>query len=430
MKKLLYLMEYAFTVISLLLYSGGPLTVILSGGANEGDEDAEAGGDTALILVLFFVNYLITFVLLLLRWRKALYIINKNRWLTTLIAIAACSVFWSYLPSKTISRGIAIVGTSLFGLYLASRYSMKQQLKLFGLMYCISVFMSFVFIVALPQYGVMAGLHEGKWRGIYTHKNVLGKVMTPGVIISMLLAISAKTKSWFFWLVFLLSLILLIRSGSTSSLLNTIILIVAVFSYRIFRLRDEWMVPSFIAITATSGSLSILLSKGSELFLTALGKDTTLTGRGDMWPYIFEMIWQSPWLGYGYGAFWFGAETPSFYIWQATGWTPPNSHNGFLDLWLNLGLLGLVLFAFEFFVITLPKTLIWVRQSKTSEGFWPLLYVTYLVLANLSESTLMIQNDIFWVFYVAVAFSVQIIPERQHNFSILNYNSNNKYSRI
>ncbi len=430
MKKLFSLMEYAFTVISLLLYSGGPLTVILSGGANEGDEDAEAGGDTALILALFFVNYLITFVLLLLRWRKVLYIINKNRWITTLIAIAACSVFWSYLPSKTISRGIAIVGTSLFGLYLASRYSMKQQLKLFGLMYCISVFISFAFIVALPKYGVMAGLHEGKWRGIYTHKNVLGKVMSPGVIIFMLLAISANTKRWFFGFLFLLSLVLLIRSGSTSSLLNTITLIAAVFAYRIFRLRDEWMVPSFIAITAISGSLSILLSKGSELFLTALGKDTTLTGRGDMWPYIFEMIWQSPWLGYGYGAFWFGAETPSFYIWQATGWTPPNSHNGFLDLWLNLGLLGLALFAFEFFVITLPKTLIWVRQSRTSEGFWPLLYVTYLILSNLSESTLMIQNDIFWVFYVAVAFSVQIMPERQPSLTMLNYGSHNQYSSI
>ncbi len=37
--------------------------------------------------------------------------------------------------------------------------------------------------------------------------------------------------------------------------------------------------------------------------------------------------------------------------------------------------------------------------------------MTYMLLANVSESTLMIQNDLFWLFYVTVAFSVQMPPE-------------------
>lgn len=122
MRKLLRFAEQGFTVVSLLLYSGGPLTVILSGGANEGELESESGGgDNSLILILFFINYLLTFFLLIMRWKKMLYFINKNRWLSALIAVAVFSILWSYIPGKTISRGIAIVGTTLFGLYLATR---------------------------------------------------------------------------------------------------------------------------------------------------------------------------------------------------------------------------------------------------------------------------------------------------------------------
>ena len=68
MKKLLAQAEYAFSIASLLLYSGGPLTLILAGGANEGEgEQGSESVDNSLILLLFFVNYIVTFILLLLR---------------------------------------------------------------------------------------------------------------------------------------------------------------------------------------------------------------------------------------------------------------------------------------------------------------------------------------------------------------------------
>ena len=409
MKKILLFTEEAFTVVSLLLYSGGPLTVILSGGASEGDDSGET--NTSLILVLFFFNYLVTFFLLILRWKKVIQVMKKEKILLLLVGIAIFSFVWSSQPKKTLTRGIAIAGTSLFGLYLASRYTIKEQLQLLGWMYGIAVVMSFLFIGALPKYGIMGGVHAGTWRGIYNHKNTLGKVIVPGLTIFLLLASSSKKYSWLFYMAFSLAFILLLRSGSTSSLLNGITLITASISFRVFRWRDNLMVPSTIAMVSFGAIFYVVVSLTTEAILKALGKDATLTGRGDMWPYIFEMIGYKPFLGYGYGAGWSGPDTPSFYIWQATGWTPPNSHNGFLDLWLQIGLIGLVIYVFGFFAITLPKAFYWVRNTRTSEGFWPLTYMTYMLLANISETTLMIQNDIFWVIYVAIAFSVQMPPE-------------------
>ncbi|AFY59074.1 lipid A core-O-antigen ligase-like enyme [Rivularia sp. PCC 7116] len=413
MKKLLLFTEEAFTVVSLLLYSGGPLTVLLSGGASEGDDSGET--NTSLILVLFFFNYLVTFFLLLLRWKKVIHVMKKEKIILLLVGIAVFSCVWSSLPKKTLTRGIAIVGTSLFGLYFASRYTIKQQLKLLGWMYGIAVIFSFIFIAALPKYGIMGGVHTGKWRGIYNHKNTLGKVIVPGIAVFLLLANSSKKYSWLLWMCFSLAFILLLRSGSTSSLLNGICLIAACISFRVFRWRDNIMVPSTIAIGSFGAIFYVIVSVTTEAILKALGKDTTLTGRGDMWPYIFEMIGQKPILGYGYGAFWSGPDTPSFYIWQATGWTPPNSHNGFLDLWLQIGLIGLLVYVYGFLAITIPKSFYWLRTTRTSEGFWPLVYMTYMLLANISETTLMIQNDLFWVIYVAIAFSVKISPENHRS---------------
>ncbi|HAA27810.1 MAG TPA: polymerase [Cyanobacteria bacterium UBA8553] len=412
MRKLLKFAEHAFTVVSLMHYSGGPLLVILSGGANEGDaEGAGSSSDNSLILLLFFVIYLVTFFLLVLRWKKVLYVLSKDRFLLLLIAFVAASMLWSANPSKTLSRSIALIGTTLFGLYLASRYSMKQQLKLFGWMYGLSIILSFGFAVAMPKFGLMGGLHAGKWRGIYNHKNTLGKVIVPGIFIFFLLALGSRKRRRILWCGFGLAVLLLLLSTSKTSLVNLLVVFVAFAAFQIVRWRYHRMIPALTALTTVGTTLYVWMTANTAALLGSLGKDETLTGRGDLWPLVFEKIGERPWLGYGYGAFWNGLDGESSSIWYASGWKPPNSHNGFLDIVLSLGLVGLAILAIGFLIVAVPRALLWVRQSKTPVGFWPVLYMTYLVLANLGESTLMIQNDIFWVFYTSMYFSVLMPPE-------------------
>lgn len=196
MKKILEVAEQVFTVVYLILYSGGPLTVILSGGANEGEIEAGSSQmDGSLIIVVFFLNYLVTLFLLFLRWKKVVALVSKDRFVWLLMGFIVVSVVWSINPSKTLTRNIAIVGTSLFGLYLATRYTMRQQLQLLAWAFGIAIVFSFLFAAAMPSYGIMGGIHAGKWRGIYNHKNGLGKVMVLSVINFLLLAIDSKKKS-------------------------------------------------------------------------------------------------------------------------------------------------------------------------------------------------------------------------------------------
>jgi O-antigen ligase len=312
----------------------------------------------------------------------------------------------------TITRSIGIAGTTLFGIYLATRYSLKQQLQLLGWMLGIAIVLSLLFIVALPKYGIMAGIHAGAWRGIWTHKNGLGKVMVLSIIVFLLLAIDTKRNRLVMWFGFSLSIILLLSSRSSSSLFNFVIVIAVLIVLQTLRWRYELMIPALIAIAIVSGTFYVGFTAHADALLGSVGKDTTLTGRADLWPLVLDMIWKRPWLGYGFGAFWLGWDSESAYVWYGSGWQPPDAHNGFLDLWLHLGLLGLSIYCLGF-ATSLVRGITWARLCKTAEGLWPVTYMTCLFLINLTESSLMTANNIFFVLYIAVALSVLSPPEQK-----------------
>lgn len=409
MKKIIAIAERGFTILSLIFYSSGPLPLILSGGAGQGDDLTPVSTDYSILQSMFFVSYLIVALLVVFQWKKALYALKKNWTISLLMVIALASAIWTFIPAQTLVRSIALVGTSLFGLYLAIRYTLQEQLRLLGWSFVVIIIMSFLFAIAIPTFGMMpGGVHAGAWRGIYVHKNVMGKVMVVGAIVFWVLATNPKEKSWLTWIDWIgfgLSFGLVLLSKSSSSMINFITIFALVPIYHALSWRYYLMVPTLITTITVGGGLSLWFSANAATLLDGIGKDATLTGRADMWPYIIEMIEKHPWLGYGYNGFWGDANAPAAYVWSAAKWMPPNSHNGFLDLWLELGLLGVIVFAIGFGQ-TLLRTLVWVRTNKSRESLWFLLYLTNLGLSNLSESSLLNRNDMFWLLYVSASFSL------------------------
>jgi len=407
--KLFYNFERVFVVISLLHYSGGPLANLLDGGASEGDLSVGTP-DFALIQLLFFVNYLISFFLIFARWKKVFYIIKKERYIVVLLAISLFSVLWSDAPKTTAVRNVALIGSTAFGVYLATRYSLKEQLQLLALTFGIANVMSILFIGGLPKYGIMSGLHAGKWRGIYTHKNVLGKLMILSGVIFLLTAMNERKHKLLLWGGFALSILLLVMTKSSSAQIDFVTIILIYFILRTLRLNSLLLFPT-VFIIATAGEFSyVWLNENADTLLASMGKDSNLTGRGPLWEAVKVKIWQRPWLGYGFSGFWGGWENECADVWRVTGWTPPNAHNGLLDIWIDLGLVGLSTFLVGF-VVNLWQGLLWIRTSVMAEGFWPILCMIYFWLSNQTESSLLRQNEIYWLLYVTVIVSMLVPPE-------------------
>jgi exopolysaccharide production protein ExoQ len=404
MNKLLILAEKAFTVISFLHYSGGPLLVILSGGVSEGE-----GGDEPpsfmLINAIFSVTYLISFCLLAIRWKKVAPVILKGGLIWVLLGLAVFSMFWSFSPDITRTRIIALIGTAIFSLYFASRYGLKEQLQIFGWTFGLAVATSILFAILLPQYGQMGGVHNGAWRGIYSHKNVLGNMMVTSATVFSLLALTIRQHKWIFWSMFGVSAVLIILSKASSPIVNLLILMSVLFILYILRWRYVLMVPALMGISSVGIVLYSLISNNAEQVAGAFGKNLTLTGRTNFWPLIIEKIWDNPWFGYGFGAFWQGLAGPSAYIWNASTFKAPNGHNGYLDLCLDLGLVGFSIYAIKF-ITSFQRALAYSRMRGTPDGFWPTLLFCYIILSNLTESTLMLQNNLLWTMQVATFLSL------------------------
>ena len=412
MRKLLIYAEQGFTVAALLIYSGAILTLVLSGGA--GQQDA-VEYDSSLTRIIFFGIYAITLLLLILRWKKTLYVLvlNKDILLYALLMLPVVSILWSFEPSTTLKNSFTLIGSSLFGLYFVSRYSLKQQFYLLAWNFGIIIVLSFIFAVALPKYGIQNdGFGKPLWRGVFTHKNGLGGRMVTSGIVFFLLGYQSHRRSWLFWGGFSLSILLLLLAGSISSLVNLLILISAFFAFLIWRWPYQIMVPTLIIIATLSQSLYFWLSNNADVLFSSLGKDATLTGRTDLWPLVIDMIWKHPWLGYGYGGFWQGWNGESAYIWLNAGWMPNHPHNGYLNLCLDLGLLGLGLFLLGFWRSYL-QGFTWVRSSNTALDIWPLMHMTYIFLASLTESSLLESNSLTWILYVGACLSVRMTHERK-----------------
>jgi O-antigen ligase len=157
-------------------------------------------------------------------------------------------------------------------------------------------------------------------------------------------------------------------------------------------------------------SVASLISLNLEtIVVDFLGKDLEFNGRTPVWTLAIEKALQQPWIGYGYSGFWSSEEAQ--YVISRTWLAKENpneiyhAHNGFLDLFLQLGLLGTILFIISFTTL-LKRVVTLVTLNRNVESFWMLEILAIDLFINLSESAIMLSsNNIYWIVYVMISFS-------------------------
>jgi len=131
--------------------------------------------------------------------------------------------------------------------------------------------------------------------------------------------------------------------------------------------------------------------------VASLGKDPTLTGRTDVWKVIIPMN-PDPLLGAGFESFWLGARLKR--LWDSFPWKPNEAHNGYIEVYLNLGWVGLSLFGV---VIVSGYRKIARGLSQDPEGAsLRLAFLVVAVVYSLTEAGFRIFTPMWMVFLVAV----------------------------
>ena len=414
---ILKIFEAAFSILSLAHISQAVVPLILTKGANEGDGIEISSFDLSINAKISVLIYLITFILLAMRWKKVLGVLGSNKFLWLLMGVVCFSYFWSINPSQTLRFAVYAVGTTGFGLYIATRYTLEEQMNLLAWTYGLLLILSVLFVVAIPQYGLMGGVHAGALRGVFTHKNQFGAFMAPSGVIFFLNALRGQRYSWIYWCLLILSCATMVMSQSTTALGTFAVMLLLCIIYRILRWRYEIMISAVLAVSFVGVAMLIWIAGyvGSDSLLDLVGKDVTLSGRTNIWRYVWDQIELRPWLGYGLAAFWNGFDGPSGYVQLAMRIGVIYAHNGFLDIWLSLGIVGLGIFVIGY-ISTVIQSLALLRKTNSPEGFWPLLFLTYILLSNLTEGTISNMNSSFWAIYAATSYS--LVMAKNNNYQI------------
>jgi O-antigen ligase len=358
---------------------------------------APSGG--SLTDSVYLPIYVIAIALLALRPRQAMQVAGSHTLTLVLLGVVTASIYWSSAPEITIRRSIGIALTTTFGWYLISRYSLREVVLLVAVTIGLTALLSLAYGIVSPGLVVEWG---GAWRGVYANKNALARIMVLGAMSFMLLGLDGIPRKTLVWVGVALTGGMVLLSHSKTGLVALLVLALIIKLSTVLRLRTPILVPVLIIGGLVMAGALVWLGDHANVAAAELGKDVTLTGRTDIWRVSASMIARRPWLGYGYGAFWTGWSGYSGDLWQAVGWDTPHSHNGFLDLTLDLGMVGLVTFV-RGLTLALYRPAQRAGRERTLDGVGPLAILAFTLCYNVTESSLLRTNDIFWVLYIAAA---------------------------
>lgn len=334
-------------------------------------------------------------------------VLTQLRQVPLLIAVLALPIFsalWSIAPAETMQRSVAVIGSSLFGIYLACRIQPLEAFRLIGTAATLSAMLSIFLIFFVPTVGLMSeGEYVNAWGGAHLHKNGLGQMTALGAIICLIVVMAdGARRNWFLATGIGLNLFLLAGSRSLTSQLVFVIGVVLLITMRRFirLLVDSAIVTAPLLIGALVFALVTLSADSLAELLASFGKDATMSSRLPLWQMLSGFMEGHWWLGHGYEAFWTDESYAVRIIQRKLGFRPWYSHNGFLEVWLAFGIVGLALVT-AVLVVLASRIIKGLYRDPTDPALlFGFVYVLMFLLQNAAEATILQRNTMSWALLV------------------------------
>ncbi len=358
-------------------------------------------------------SYGLILFLLILRWKRCVYVGTRDISLLLILGTIIFSYFWSASPEDTLKESKSVVREILLGVYLAAQYNPKQLMRLFAWMFGVAVVMNWIFCafaIATHQQDIAITMtnNERSWQGLLLFKQYLGRMVMHASVLFLLSAINNKRFSWAMWVGFSLSGVLLFLSKSKTSwvgfLFSFTLLPILKFAWWNYKIRTIIYVIAVLIV----GSIAVLVFDNYEtIVVDILRKPPDFNGRFVIWDLAIERALKRPWLGYGYAGFWTSSE--GIYIFNHT-WatlttaTRLHAHNGFIDLFLDFGIIGISLFTINFLAL-MKRVINLIHLTKTIEAFWMLEFLLLAFLLQITETLTLISNTTTCTIYVSICLS-------------------------
>jgi O-antigen ligase len=335
---------------------------------------------------------------------------KANKWIFIWFLFCGLSILWSDFPSVAAKRWIKAVGTLIMAMIVVTEAEDADGLGTI-IRRCAYILLplSVVFIKYFPEFGAVQYSPWGGaagFAGVTQSKNHLGRLcMISGLyffwsakkmlhdsrglaqkvppiitlIIACWLLVKANSQTplgGFIAGIFILIMLGLFQKWNMSHMFGKLIGVVIII----------FLFVEFVIGFNISGSL-----------ISGLGRDPTLTGRTELWKEIWDMGKNSI-IGVGYDSFWLGERL--WTLWEKHWWKPNEAHNGYLEIYLELGITGL--FFFGMMLISTYRKIIKAMKVNFDQGKFRMAIFMMFILFNITE-TAMKGISVIWTMFLFVA---------------------------
>jgi len=333
-----------------------------------------------------------------------------------LIFLLVSSILWSDYPLITLRRSALSVFV-IFSIMVSCIYIKKPTIILFIIYRVIAISLTFNIIALVLGKGFSA---DGLFSGIHGHKNTAGLVASIALWASFSARYVLNQKNSLNLIIILGWVIVLLLTRSKTSI--TLCLLSPLIWYSINLISNKLKFSTFYSLVTVSCSLilcitSLLLFNGLSLAegISVLGGDISLTGRDFIWTFVLEYIFENPILGVGYGAFWDVGQSSANLGSHGHGRIYLNflhqAHNGYLDILVNLGIVGLI----SILVIIFQPLKIITSNAYKNNIFSQLsgILIVFIFLHNITESSLLRTTHLNWVMILILFFIFSILNKKR-----------------
>lgn len=396
----------------------------LEGSFGAASESIEEGNP--LDRAVFALLILVALAILMLRSFRWGDFFARNMVLVSFLLFGLMSVLWSDFPFVSFKRWFRDFGDYLAVLIVLSDPHPLDAFRTVLRRLCyLLIPLSILVIKYYPQIGKQYEIWSGSsvFVGVTTSKNMLGVVCLIGGIYffwdtltrwpdrkerrtKRIILMNGAMIGMTLWL-------LKLANSATSKVCLALGCLVIAAAHTKFIKRNPVVLKTLIPVCFLTYMFLETFFDINAGLAGAVGRNATLTGRTDLWKLLLSMH-INPLLGTGYESFWLGPRLTWIYERFAV---VNEAHNGYLETYLNLGLVGLSLLVL--FLISRYRNICRELSSHASLASLSLALWTVLLFYNVTEAAFKCSQLMWLIFLLGVISVSGRVEDRAHDFAPL-----------
>ena len=354
--------------------------------------------------VCITISMVLLIVASIRHWKNINTVIKTNPFAILFLMTILASIAWSAYPDISARRGIGYLISIYVCIYMVSAFSIDNCMRVILYSFIISAIGSILYVIVYPNFAIMVEESvEGNWRGVFNEKNTLGHQMALGFFVQLYVLAGGGKAGWgWFWVSVFFGLVFL--SKSSTALILCLVYISMFFPYVAWMKNKCLGLSVFCAYLIGIILIGIIFAVDPDTIFNVLGKESTLTGRTDIWAVLMDWVDLKPVLGWGYKATFIAGDQMTLAFWDKMRWKVPNAHNSYLQVIIELGYGGfLILLAF--FISCLWRVFSCCLKGILPLGYFALLFFMGSFVSGWSESMMGTNQSMEWNMFNILAFA-------------------------